>query len=68
MKNGKSISDKCNFILNNKRINEDGNLICIKQNIKNFRLHLIKYILEKSDKQNDEKEDNKDENKEEDEK
>ena len=68
LKNGKSISDKCNFILNNKRINEDGNLICIKQNIKNFRLHLIKYILEKSDKQNDEKEDNKDEDKEEDEK
>ena len=68
LKNGKSISDKCNFILNNKRINEDGNLICIKQNIKNFRFHLIKYILEKSDKQNDEKEDNKDEDKEEDEK
>ena len=45
------------ILKNGKSINEDENLICIKQKIKNFRLHLIKYVLEKSYKQNDEKED-----------
>ena len=67
-KNDKSKKDICHIILKNKRINEDESIICINQKIINLRLHLIKYILTKSDKQNDEEVEEEDEDEEEDEK
>ena len=67
-KNNKSMNENCHIFSKNKRINENEKLICIKQKIKNFRLNLIKYILENLKKQKEEENEYNEEEEEDDEK